>query len=318
VRSGAAAGTLGYYHETGFYSSERELLDLAGPFLQDGLDAGEPTIVSFAPHNAATIRAAFGPDAGIQYVPGADQYARPASAIASYQRLFGDLVAQGASQIRVIGDVPHPGTGSSWQQWLRYEAAINQAFDGFPIWGVCPYDLRVTPDEVVEDVLATHPHLTTADGHVDNAACTTSSTLLGRRVRDRYEPHPMQSSGPQVVLHEPAPDITRRVALDVAQRAGLADEHIDEVVIISSELVTNALLHGAPPRVLEMWAEPARVLIAVTDAGPGPVDPLASLVGPDHQAPGGGRGLWITNQLATEIALDQRDDAFTIRALIAG
>jgi anti-sigma regulatory factor (Ser/Thr protein kinase) len=318
MRRGAAAGTVGYYHETCLYGSDRELLDLAGPFLQEGLDAGEPTVVSFAPHNAAVFRDAFGPDAGIRYVPSADQYARPASAIATYRRLFAELVDEGADQIRVIGDVPHPGTGSSWQPWLRYEVAADQAYAAFPVWGICPYDLRTTPEEVLDDVLATHPHRLGADGHGDNPTGTDSATRMGPRLRARPARHPMQSQPPQVVLRQPTPPTTRTVAIDVARSAGLTDDRADEVVVVSSELVTNACLHGTPPVTLEMWAETGRVLVAVTDAGPGPTDVLAGLVGPDHTAPAGGRGLWITQQLATEVTLDYQPDGFTIRALVSG
>ena len=44
------------------------------------------------------------------------------------------------------------------------EAAVNEAYAEFPIWGMCPYDTRITPPAVLADVAATHPHLADAHG----------------------------------------------------------------------------------------------------------------------------------------------------------
>ena len=81
MRSGPPAGTSGYFHETALYDSDQELLDIVVPFLQGGLDAGEPTVVTFGEHNAQLVLDAMGPACGVQLLPGADQYARPASTI---------------------------------------------------------------------------------------------------------------------------------------------------------------------------------------------------------------------------------------------
>lgn len=168
MRSGAAAGHRGYFHETAFYDSDDEFLALIVPFFTDGLAAGEPVVSAFAPANQQLVRDAFGPGTGICYLGGETQYLRPAGAIRRYRDLFAGYVAEGARQIRVAGDVPHPGTGASWDWWARYEATVNHAYDDFPVWGICPYDTRTAPEHVLADVRRTHPHVGHGRDHATN------------------------------------------------------------------------------------------------------------------------------------------------------
>ncbi len=44
MRTGAASGYVGNFHEAGFYGSDEEFLALIVPFVTDGLAAGEPLI----------------------------------------------------------------------------------------------------------------------------------------------------------------------------------------------------------------------------------------------------------------------------------
>jgi hypothetical protein len=142
VRSGAAAGHAGYFHETAFYDSDEHFLAIVVPFLRDGLEAGESVVAAFAPVNQGLLRDCLGAGSGVRYIEGEDQYPRPAGAIHRYRQLFGELVAGGAAQIRVAGDVPHPGVGVPWDWWSRYEAVVNHAYAEFPLWA-CARTTRV-------------------------------------------------------------------------------------------------------------------------------------------------------------------------------
>jgi anti-sigma regulatory factor (Ser/Thr protein kinase) len=315
--TGAPTGRAGFRHETGLYGSDRELLDLVGPFLQEGLDAGEPTVVAFTPRNTALVRDAFGPGPAIEYVPAGQQYARPAAAIVSYQQRFAELAAHGPPTIRVVAEVPPDGIGTSWQEWLRYEAVAEEAFGPYPVWAICSYDLRVTPDPVVEDVLAAHRYIAGDGGHHGNPRFDDPAALVGRRLQERPALHPMQASPPFEVLLAPTPSSARRVAADAARHAGLDPLATEDAIVVASELVTNSYLHGSEPVTLALWSDPGRVLMTVTDGGHGPTDVLVGLLGPSGGVVGG-RGLWLTNQLTSEVTLDYHDDGFTIRALVGG
>src|SRR5690349_7058792 len=58
----------GFFHETAFYGSDDDFLAHAVPFLEDGLRAGEPSVVACTESNASLLRAALG-DAALIYRP---------------------------------------------------------------------------------------------------------------------------------------------------------------------------------------------------------------------------------------------------------
>lgn len=315
TRSGAAAGHTGYFHEAAFYGSDDELLAIAVPFVEGGIEAGEPTLVNLGDRNTALVRAALGDGAGVTYVAASDQYARPAATIASYRDLLASYVAGGATQVRVIGEVPHPGTGGDWSSWLRYEGAINHAFDDFPLWGLCPYDTRITPADVLADVERLHPYIAAADGrHHRNGRFTEPAAYV--RGRCRPSSHPLQAGAPALVLADAVGAAgVRRAVRAVAAETLLGPHRIDDLVLAASEVVTNAIRHGRPPVGVEVWLDDRTVVCQVVDGGDGPASPFAGLL-PASPGGEGGYGLWLANQLCDRVDLDRGDDGFAVRLVV--
>ncbi|BCJ47524.1 anti-sigma regulatory factor [Actinoplanes ianthinogenes] len=315
MRTGAATGHPGYFHETAFYGSDEEFLGVIVPFFTGGLEAGEPVVSAFAARNQQLVRDVLGEDSGIRYLGGEQQYLRPAAAIRAYRELFGEYVAGGARQIRVAGDVPHPGVGAPWDGWARYEAAVNEAYDEFPVWGVCPYDTRTAPAHVIAEVRRAHPYLAHAGVHAANPGFEDPLGLL-RAPRIHHWRDPLEQVTPDVELVEPTSAHARTVIAAIAAGSDLpADSHSDLLIAVS-EIVTNAIVHGLAPVVLRAWAGPHRVVVTVSDRGAGPTDPYAGLL-PSRKAPRGGLGLWITHQTCGYVGLQKGPGEFTVR-LVAG
>ena len=74
----------------------------------------------------------------------------------------------------------------------------------------------------------------------------------------------------------------------------LPDVTVDDAVVMVSELVTNALVHGRPEITLRLWLTADRLTVAVADLGE---SMLACAVPRLQQA--SGRGLIIVDALAT-------------------
>ena len=91
--------------------------------------------------------------------------------------------------------------------------------------------------------------------------------------------------------------LARRAVVDAC--AGRAD--VDSVVLCTSELVTNALLHGRPPIAIEVEADDRRVRVAVHDGGTQEVRRRRA-VDPETLS---GRGLDIVSVLATRWGSDR-------------
>src|SRR5262249_15939199 len=70
----------GFVHQALIYESEREFLDHALPFVEDGISAGEPVLVAVQAANVEAMRAAIGPEAGARLLSAAegDEDAAPA------------------------------------------------------------------------------------------------------------------------------------------------------------------------------------------------------------------------------------------------
>lgn len=311
MRTGAAAGHSGYFHEAAFYGSDDELLAVVVPFVTEGTAAGEPTMVALDDRSAQVVRSAVGDTTGVTFLPHASQYTRPALTIKRYRQVIEGHVAAGAGQVRAVGSVPHPGLGALWDTWARYEAAVGRALADLPLWGLCPYDTRMAPAEVLADVERLHPHLVAPGGHrMDNGRFADPQAVAAGQPPPA--PDPVEAQTPALELADPTPAAARRGVGDVGRGAALPQGTVDDLVIAVSEAVANALAHGRPPVVLRAWAAPDRLVVTVRDRGRGPADPLVGLM-PVPERTRGGLGLWIAHQVCSEVGFVIDEDGFTVR-----
>ncbi|MGK2930702.1 MAG: anti-sigma factor RsbA family regulatory protein [Acidimicrobiales bacterium] len=303
-----------YRHHALLYDSDVSFVDAVVPFVQEGVDAGEPVLLGLTEAKVGLL--ARHHDLGHELVLIQDlEYANPVKTIHRWLSEFGALVGGGAPGIRALGEVPHPGTGGDWYQWVRYEAIINRAFADVALWSLCPYDERVTPPEVLADVACTHPFLTTVDGHRPSAWYEDEAAFLERLPR---RPGLGDVRPPDRVFHDPMPHEARHHLIGLTDGMGLDPDAVDDLHVAVSELVSNARHHGDDPVTVRVWTEPDRLEVTVTDRGAGPADPCVGWIPPaDPAAIGGGRGLWLTHQLA--LTLDvwrEADEGFTARLSI--
>jgi anti-sigma regulatory factor (Ser/Thr protein kinase) len=314
MRTGAAAGHEGYFHEAVYYSSDEELLAVLVPFLTGGSDAGEPTLVALGERNAALVRSALPARARVEYLTGGTVYARPTSAIHSYRRLLAAHVAAGAPQIRIIGELPATAFGATWDWWARYESAINHAYDDFPLWSLCAYDRRTTPAEKLQDIARTHPRTARPDGtHPPSGDFLDPVTYLSepRPVR----PDPVEATPPFADLTAPTP-ATARATVRAAGAGTVGADDLADLIVAVSEAVTNATVHGRAPVRMRVWPAADRLVVAISDSGAGPKDPFAGLLPVTGRATGG-RGLWIIHQSCNYVTVETSADGCTLR-LTAG
>jgi hypothetical protein len=136
---------VGHYHEAGFYGSDTEFAALIVPFVEEGVAAGEPVIIGYDDRKAGLLRSWLADPSAVEFIGDQILYATPGRAIATYRRLFEFHTAMGAAQIRIAGDVPHPGNGGRFEGWDRYECAVNTVWQDFPVWGRCLYDTTTAP-----------------------------------------------------------------------------------------------------------------------------------------------------------------------------
>ena len=142
-----------------------------------------------------------------------------------------------------------------------------------------------------------------------------------REVTDR---HPVAAAALRVLSARPAlglwldvecgplgPSQARRAVAECASRLGL-DEVVDDLLLVVSELVTNAVRHGAPPVRLEVLADDDVVRVTVGDGNPGLPQPR--VVDDDAE---GGRGMVLVEMLASEHGVRQQPPGKSVWASVA-
>jgi anti-sigma regulatory factor (Ser/Thr protein kinase) len=309
MRTGAARGQAGHFHEAGFYASDAEFRALIVPFAEEGIAAGEPVIIGYDGPKNALVRSWLTDPSAVTFLADSSVYATPARAIAAYRRLFESHVAQGAGQIRVTGVPPHPGNGGSFEGWDRYEAAVNTVWEDLPVWGLCLYDTVTAPAAVLDAAERTHPRIVASSGtHRVNSRFQDISVFEALPIA----PDPLEQTRPTAELADTSAAEARQALARIGE-GRVPGTILDDLLIGVTEAVSNALLHGHGSVTVRIWAVPDRIVITVHDQGHGPADPLAGLVTAPSSIPDAGLGLWLIHQLDIDVALHHANDGFTVR-----
>jgi len=266
---------------------------------------------------ATLLKAALGRDRSVRFLPAGEIYGRTPQAILAYRRLLEEEMAAGARRVRVIGEVMDPDRPSSWTERLRYEAIINRALEPYPVWGVCLYDTRRLPGDLLAAVELTHPNLRTATSRAANPNYLDPAGFL-RGLPD-HGPDPLEATAPTLAVEDLTDlgQLRHQLGAAVAASAVSADT-ASEFVFAVGEVTTNAIRHGHPPVRVRAWVTPSRLLCTVTDAGPGIDDPFAGYV-PAHTDPArGGLGLWLARRLCDDVDLRHTSEGFSVRLAAHG
>src|SRR3954471_18070654 len=220
MRTGAARGYVGNFHEAGFYSSDAEFLALIVPFVTGGMASSEPVVIGYDARKCDLLRATLPRSDAVTYIVDQSLYASPARAIEAYRQQFERHLAAGAEQIRIAGDVPHEGNGGRFDGWDRYESAVNVVWQDYPVWSRCLYDASTVPDDVRDVVQRTHRRLVMPDG-----AASASPRFEEVTEFTALPPasDPLEAAAPTVELINPSAKRTRRRVQEVAHgRIGAA------------------------------------------------------------------------------------------------
>ena len=110
-----------------------------------------------------------------------------------------------------------------------------------------------------------------------------------------------------------APAAARALARDAVERGGRRTVRLDDVALVVSELVTNAVVHGAGDITLDVVVDDDSVLVEVSDREPHlPDQPNAAL---DAES---GRGLLLVSRVATHWGVRRTEPGKVVWAQLAG
>jgi anti-sigma regulatory factor (Ser/Thr protein kinase) len=94
----------------------------------------------------------------------------------------------------------------------------------------------------------------------------------------------------------------RSALLAHGSELGAGEDDLDRLVLVASELATNAIRHGGGAGRLRLWRTGDLIFCEVTDTGSGIPDPDLGVARVEPSAMGG-RGLWICRSLADSLEI---------------
>ncbi|SDT34148.1 MEDS: MEthanogen/methylotroph, DcmR Sensory domain [Friedmanniella luteola] len=287
-----------YRHEAFLWGGAEDFTAGLVPFLEEGLEAGEPMMVAVGPEHTSWLREALGAAADtIRFVDMHQLGRNPARIIPAWQR-FLDEEAAGGRPVRGVGEPIWPGRrAEELLECQLHEALLNVAVDPeLPFWLICPYDTAQLSEAVIEEAFRSHPVLVEAGGYSGSAG------YGGRAHVDSLFSSDLSAPAGQVrQAHFTAADVGRLLSYTRLEFyvAGLSLGRAADLAHVVERLAASSLHRGSGGGTVTIWSQPGGVVCEVADDVP-VEDPLAGRRPPaadDHDA------LWVANQLCDLVQL---------------
>jgi anti-sigma regulatory factor (Ser/Thr protein kinase) len=303
-----------FLHEAFFYDGDDDYLARTVPFIEEGLDLGQPVLVAVPWAKLALIQARFERTAAEHLCFAAmEEIGRnPSWIIPAWSQFVAPHTAAGRSARGIGEPIWASRTPEELIECERHEALINVAFSevrGFEL--LCPYDLSSLGETVIEEAYRNHPEVSYAGRSSRSERYRAEIPAL----LDSPLP-PVPGSALVFDFHEASCRTIRRAASAVAADAGVSSDRIADLLVAVSEAVANSVRHGGGSGRISLWREGRRFLAQVRDSGR-ITDPLAGRVRPSMEQVGG-RGLWMMNQLCDLVQIRALPDGQVVRLHMAG
>lgn len=292
-----------FRHEALLYRGDNAFTDVVMPYLEAGLDNGEPVLVVTASAKAESLRRALGQGAGSVDFEDLDRVGANPARVLPVWRKFLDEHQGRLSGIRGVGEpISAACSPAELVECQIHEALLNVAFAGDPGFSLaCLYDTTTLSPEVIAEAGRSHP-LLTQDG------ATTVSPGYAPGVAAFLTPLPSPPAGADTMSFGAGDHrAVRRWLSRGLSEQGMAPTQRDEMVLAVHEVVVNSVMHGGGSGMVRLWREEHAMVCDVEDLG----WVADAMIGRRRPPVTGtrGRGLWLANHLC---------DLVQIRALRSG
>jgi anti-sigma regulatory factor (Ser/Thr protein kinase) len=276
-------------HAALLYTSPGEFAVGVARFVQAAAQAGDPVLVACAAPGLDLLRPRLNGHGGLVTWADMRGVGRNPARLIDRIHLFA-----GQHGGRVIWCVHEAAwlarSPAELREVIRHEALVNVALAQMPVSVLCPYDLRLGPG-LIASAERTHPALIQ-----DGRRWPSSSYAAGAVPDECDQPLSTPPAAAETLRYRDDLSGVRAFAAGRAQRAGLPPRRVGDLVIAVGELAANTFAHTSGPGTVTLWATDSEILCQVNDSGH-ITDPLAGRLKPDPAAAGGGRGLWVVQQV---------------------
>lgn len=319
----AATPRLALRHDALFYDSDQQLVTAAIGFVRDGIERGETVLVNTMPLPGTRLMKAVFHDEPLVHFARSAVYSKPTAVLDRYQRLLERALDEGSPGVRAIGHIDLAGGPLPWQEWVRYEAAVNRFLATYPFRTICPYDTRTVDSAALRGMRRAHPTFLQGAERLETEEYL-DPTELANDPEYVVGPDPVELTPPALELGEVT--TLRAFRLDIYPAllgAPFPKLTLDDFVKAVGEVAMNARKHGEGRVRVRVWVTPEKLVATVNDRGEGITDALAGYGRPARPRPGespnqassGGLGLWAARQLCDLLDYRHGDDGFTVRVV---
>jgi anti-sigma regulatory factor (Ser/Thr protein kinase) len=297
-----------FRHQAFLYADEAEYLAGTVPFVEAGLDAGEPVLVVVPQERLELLRTALPTTHPLLQM--ADMRLlghNPARLIPAWTDFARPLLAEGRST-RAVGEPAWSDrSAEELAECAWHETLLNLAFsdaDGFSL--LCPYDTFALDPAVIEGTHGSHPHI---GGSSESDANPSYLDMVPSYLDAPLSPVP---DGVEWIAFDASGHVELRARMrDAAVAAGLDAQTVDDAVLAVNEAVANSVRHGGGRGRLSTWTVRGALVCEIRDSGRID-DPLVGRRRPViGQA--GGRGLWLMTQLCDLVQIRRVDGGQVVR-----
>ncbi|SNQ52281.1 putative anti-sigma factor kinase [Frankia canadensis] len=311
----ASAGADGIRHEAFLYRGDVGFLSATRDFVLAGLAADEDVLVVLPPQRTAQLRATLGRAVKRVEFLDLDEIGRNPARLLPAWREFVERGLTSGRSMRGVGEPVRPERSApELRECLLHEALLNEAFVGPPSWRLrCVYEAPALDPDTAEGVWRTHPVV------VDGGFARASTRWRGEQAWADPFAERLPDLGPPAaeLAFGPADlGLVRAAVTHAARGEGLDSDRVDDLELAVHEVATNSVRHGGGRGTVRFWSAAGDLVCEVTDAGL-VTDRLAGRRRPDLEL-GGGRGLWLANQLCDLVQLRSSAAGTVVRMHMAG
>lgn len=296
--------------------STGELLETLLPYLREGVEAREAVHVNLMSDRLDALRAALGPTAAaaVTWTDSAAWHPSPTRRLRALEEALEAGRRSGGARAHFVGEcaVLEDGPPELLAEWLRVDAVVSEVLAGSGVDVICVYHAPSLPTPMIGEALRSHPHVGLHPPVRRPEAAAPRAFLT--QLQPTSLTVPEGAARLEGLLD---PQEARSFLREELAGHATAKAHLDELLLVATELVTNALQAEAAWTSLACWWSPHGVVLQVDDDGSGEIDPFAGYLRPPLDALGG-RGLWIARQLADVVEIAPRPRGTSVRAHALG
>lgn len=301
-------------HEGCLYGSDEELLTTALPFIREGVETGEPVLVTAASGTLDLLADALGE--GVEYTESGHFGRRPVQRISGLYGFWRKHADGGHRHVRIFAEPIWSGrSGREIAEWTRMESMLNVVLASTRIWMICPYDLRMLDADIIADAQRTHPLLVRGRRRYASSNFVDPIEFVKTRGTRLESPPPYAM---ELCFDGDLHGLRTKIAQGEVARELPEDQRFSLITAVNEVVIYLAGLGEGPIRV-RLWRRLGAIVCDVDNPTAHGVDPTHGVLPPDFtDTPDPVKGLFLARRISRHLEIHPTETGCRVVIEVAG